>query len=99
MECEVAGEQIGAWIDRQLLPEQAAALEAHLSTCVECRAAAEALRAQDADLLRAFQPGRAAARRVAAAAIAELNVAQRKVAELHREPPVNLAPGPLPGRR
>jgi len=73
MECEFACEQLGAWIDRQLSPEQAAALEAHLANCAECRSAAESLRAQDADLAQAFQPARAAARRVAAAVIGRLN--------------------------
>jgi ferric-dicitrate binding protein FerR (iron transport regulator) len=89
MNCEAVCESLGAWIDRQLPADEAAALEAHLATCGECRAAAEALRAQDAELLRAFQPGREAARRVAESAIAEL----------HRDAPVAVADRPGSNRK
>ncbi len=94
MDCEIACEQINAWIDRQLPPEQAAELEAHLAVCAECRCAVEALRGQDAELVRAFQPAREAARRVAAAVIAELNVDEQKHAL-----PVTVADGLHPSRR
>jgi hypothetical protein len=77
MECEHASEQIGAWIDRQLSAAEAAPLQAHLATCPECRSAAEALRRQDAQLRRGFQPSREAAERVAAAVIGRLNDDER----------------------
>ena len=77
MECEIACRQIGAWIDRELSPEEAAPLEAHLAICPECRSAAELLRSQDAELSRAFEPARAAAEHVAAAVIARLNDERR----------------------
>ena len=65
MNCDEAQDRIGAWIDRQLDADETAALESHLSVCGECRAASEAERTQDADLLRAFGPHREAAHRVA----------------------------------
>src|SRR4051812_38131219 len=72
MDCQTAATRLGAWIDGELSPDEVAALDTHLAGCDECRAAAEALRAQDADLVRVFEPRRAAAQRVAAAVVAEL---------------------------
>jgi hypothetical protein len=65
MNCDEAQERIGAWIDRQLDTDEVVSLEGHLSICDECRSASESLRAQDADLLRAFGPHREAALGVA----------------------------------
>jgi hypothetical protein len=65
MNCELVVSHLSCWLDGQLPPDEAAALESHLSTCRECRALAEALRAQDSDLKRAFAPHRQAAQRVA----------------------------------
>lgn len=66
MDCELAANLTAARIDREALaPADEAALDAHLAGCPACRDAAQALRVQDAQLLRAFSPRRDAARRVA----------------------------------
>ena len=65
MNCQSVVSQMSCWLDGQLPPDEAAALECHLSSCQECLALAEALRVQDADLRRAFGPRRQATQRVA----------------------------------
>lgn len=66
MDCELAANLTAARIDREALPPaDEAALDAHLAGCAACRDAAQAMRVQDAQLLRAFAPRRDAARRVA----------------------------------
>src|SRR5437899_9205048 len=65
MNCDTASQQISGWIDRELSPAEAAALEEHLAVCGECQSLAEGLRAQDADLRKAFEQHRQAAARVA----------------------------------
>jgi len=59
--CEQANNLIGARIDGEIAANDLAALEAHLATCSACRAVADALTAQDAELERAFAPRRATA--------------------------------------
>jgi ferric-dicitrate binding protein FerR (iron transport regulator) len=82
MHCEQALPLISAQLDGALAPAEQAALEAHLQECGGCRASADAVGAQDADLRRAFAP-----RRRAAAAVAE-----RVIARLRTEAPVPAAP-------
>ena len=65
MECEEAIELISARVDGELATEDARRLEAHLAICAECRATAEAMSLQDAQLVRAFAPKREAAANVA----------------------------------
>src|SRR5687768_16098974 len=66
MDCELAANLTAARIDREALPPaDEAALDAHLAGCPACRDAAQVMRVQDAQLLRAFAPRRDAARRVA----------------------------------
>jgi ferric-dicitrate binding protein FerR (iron transport regulator) len=66
MDCELAANLTAARVDREMLsPADDAALDAHLAGCPACRDAAQAMRVQDAQLLRAFAPRRDAARRVA----------------------------------
>src|SRR5205085_500055 len=59
-------------LDREIRPDDAAELAAHLAGCPACRAAEESFRLQDGDLRRAFAPRRAAADRVAQGVIARL---------------------------
>src|SRR5437016_5854835 len=66
MDCEQALTLISAQLDREIAPHDRIAIEAHLQTCPECRATAEAFQLQDVDLRRAFAP-----RREVAAAVAE----------------------------
>jgi FecR protein/Putative zinc-finger/HEAT repeats len=66
MDCDQALALLCARLEGALPPTDGAALDAHLSGCASCRAAADALRDQDADLRQAFAP-----RRLAAAAVAE----------------------------
>ncbi|MEX2285882.1 MAG: zf-HC2 domain-containing protein [Planctomycetaceae bacterium] len=75
MDCQQAQSVIGSWIDREIEPGEGAALEAHLSTCASCHGIAEAIRAQDASLRRAFQPGRERASRLADRVVANLATA------------------------
>jgi hypothetical protein len=70
MECEEATELIAARIDGELAQEDAHRLDAHLADCAECRATAEAMSLQDAQLVRAFAPRREAAGKVAANVVA-----------------------------
>jgi ferric-dicitrate binding protein FerR (iron transport regulator) len=81
MNCEQALPLISAQLDGAASPADQAALEAHLQECGGCRASAEALQAQHADLRRAFAP-----RRRAAAAVAE-----RVIARLRTQAPVALS--------
>ncbi len=52
--CEDAAGLIGARVDGEIAPVDAARLEGHLSNCGGCRALAEAMKQQDADLEQAF---------------------------------------------
>jgi ferric-dicitrate binding protein FerR (iron transport regulator) len=79
VDCEQALALLSAHLDREVQPDDRAALEGHLAGCPSCRAAAEALRLQDADLRRAF-----ALRREAAAAVAERVVARLRAAPARR---------------
>jgi hypothetical protein len=79
MDCPAALELLNAWLDGELESSDRTVLEAHLAGCGDCRAAADALRLQDADLVRALAPGRPAAQAVARRAI------DRLTAEMHRE--------------
>jgi hypothetical protein len=72
VDCERALNLVSARVDREIGPDDAAALNAHLADCPACRAAEDAFRLQDADLRRAFAPRRAAAERVAQRVIARL---------------------------
>jgi hypothetical protein len=65
VDCAQALPVISARLDGELQPGDAGDLDAHLSACPACRAAADAFRLQHADLRRAFAPRRAAAVRVA----------------------------------
>jgi ferric-dicitrate binding protein FerR (iron transport regulator) len=92
MNCEQALNLISAQLDGELTPDDQAVLEAHLQECAPCRATAEALQAQDADLRRAFAP-----RRQAATAVAE-----RVIVQLRLRPADAPAPAPAaaaPGKR
>lgn len=73
MNCHTAGERMSGWIDGQLPAGEALALEAHLSDCAECRSMADGLRVQDAELRRAFLPGRQAAQQVASRVLESLD--------------------------
>jgi hypothetical protein len=66
MRCEEALNQLNARVDSELPVAMAADLEVHLSSCSDCRAAAEGFSAIDAELRGAF-----ALRRAAAAALAD----------------------------
>jgi ferric-dicitrate binding protein FerR (iron transport regulator) len=77
MNCEQALPLISAQLDGAASSADHAALEAHLQECGGCRASAEALQSQDADLRRAFAP-----RRQAAAAVAERVIAQLRTQAL-----------------
>jgi len=66
MQCEDAINLISARIDGELSADDRSLLEAHLSECANCRAMAEAMQLQDAQLVRAF-----ATRRKAAAELAD----------------------------
>jgi FecR-like protein/putative zinc finger protein len=71
MQCEEAINLISARLDGELPPDDASRLEAHLSGCAECRATAEAMSLQDAQLVRAFAPRRDTAAQVAGRVVAE----------------------------
>jgi ferric-dicitrate binding protein FerR (iron transport regulator) len=75
MDCQQALDEIGRLIDGELPAPDRAALEAHLAECDGCRAACDAMRLDDAALVRAFMP-----QRQAAAALAD-----RVIAQLHGE--------------
>jgi len=63
--CAKVQSLMGAWIDGELDAGDHTALESHLETCEECRAATDLLRATDAELSRAFAPHRDVAKQVA----------------------------------
>ncbi|MBI2824062.1 MAG: zf-HC2 domain-containing protein [Planctomycetia bacterium] len=70
MRCEDVLDQLNARADGELPANEAAALDAHLAECSQCRAAAESLQAIDAELRTAFASRRAAAARLAERAAA-----------------------------
>src|SRR5437016_3455209 len=72
MTCEESLNLISAKLDRELPADDALRLEAHLADCASCRATADAMALQDADLRRAFVPRRRAAQDVAQRVIAQL---------------------------
>src|SRR5258706_14971293 len=72
MQCEEAINLISARLDNEIDPDDAHRLEAHLSECGDCRATAEAINLQDAQLARAFAPRRDAAAAIAARVVSEL---------------------------
>src|SRR3954452_10091098 len=71
MQCGEAINLICARIDGELGEEDAHRVDAHLAGCAECRATAEAMTLQDAQLVRAFAPRRDAAANVAGRVVAE----------------------------
>jgi hypothetical protein len=80
VECDRAELLLNARLDGELPAgsDDAAALDGHLATCAGCRAVAEALSADDAELAAAFAPRReSAASLVAARAIDELRPPRR----------------------
>lgn len=79
MQCEQSIELISAEVDGELSPDERSQLEVHLGECADCRATAEAMRLQDAQLVRAFVP-----RRKAAADIAGRVTAQLAQSRMHR---------------
>ena len=56
MNCEQVETLIGALIDDEITADDRMTLDAHLSGCADCRATAEAIRRQSADLRCAFTP-------------------------------------------
>jgi ferric-dicitrate binding protein FerR (iron transport regulator) len=78
MNCEEAANLICARIDGEPVDDGAAvALDAHLAECAGCRATADALQVQDAALVRAFAPQRAAAEAVADRVVGALSPRSR----------------------
>jgi ferric-dicitrate binding protein FerR (iron transport regulator) len=65
MKCDEALPLINAWVDREIEDGVRVALEAHIATCPECQATADALRLADAELMKAFRADRDVARQVA----------------------------------
>jgi hypothetical protein len=72
MRCEEALNQLNARADGELLADDSASLDAHLSECSQCRAAAEGFSTIDTGLRRAFVPHRDAAARLAESTVAAL---------------------------
>ena len=72
MDCSAALNLYNAWLDGELDRGELTALEAHLAGCGDCRAAADALKLEDADLRRAFAPRRQAADTIARRAMEQL---------------------------
>ena len=72
MECEESINLISAELDGEIPTAQRQQLAAHLAGCADCRATAEAMRLQDAQLVRAFAPRRQAAADVAGRVTARL---------------------------
>lgn len=72
MDCQQALNELDRLIDGELPADARAAVEAHLDDCDACRAACANLRAEDAELLRAFMPRRTAASLVADRVIEQL---------------------------
>ncbi|HEV3006785.1 MAG TPA: FecR domain-containing protein [Pirellulales bacterium] len=69
MDCSAALDLLNAWLDGEIEASDRTALEAHLAGCGDCRAAADALKLQDAELLRAFARRRLAVESVSHSAI------------------------------
>jgi hypothetical protein len=72
MQCEDAINLISAEIDGELSGGERSQLDAHLAQCADCRATAEAMRLQDAQLVRAFVPRRKAAADIAVRVTSQL---------------------------
>jgi hypothetical protein len=72
MTCEECLNLLSARLDGELLPDDRVRLDAHLSECSGCRAAADAFGLQHADLRRAFLPRQRAAQDLAERVIARL---------------------------
>lgn len=80
MDCEQALNNLGRLIDGELTADERAALETHMAACDACRVACLGLRADDAELLRAFMPYRTAGIKVADRVIEQLRgEGQRRV--------------------
>jgi hypothetical protein len=86
--CEQTSERLNAWADGELDAPSAAALDAHLTACADCRHQAQSLRGQQADLRRAFAPRRQAAE----------GMALRVAALIAHEPPPARIPPPADER-
>ena len=74
MNCEQAKLLLNARFDEELDPADRTTLDAHLAVCVDCRDQAQTLCTHDADLVRAFQPHRDAAGRLAERVINVLSI-------------------------
>ncbi|HSZ57879.1 MAG TPA: FecR domain-containing protein [Tepidisphaeraceae bacterium] len=72
MECEDAINLVSAEIDGELPADERSRLDAHLAGCAGCRATAEAMRLQDAQLVRTFVPRRKAAADLAGRVVMQL---------------------------
>jgi ferric-dicitrate binding protein FerR (iron transport regulator) len=72
MRCDDVQGALNARADGELGEADARALDAHLAGCAQCRSAAEGLQAIDAELRRAFVPGRKAAALLAERVAAEV---------------------------
>jgi len=72
MHCEEYLLQLNARHDHELADHEAAALEAHLAECSDCRASAEGFESIDAELRAAFAPRRAAATALTDRVLAEV---------------------------
>jgi hypothetical protein len=79
MQCEEAIELMSGRLDGELGADDTHRLDAHLSDCAECRATAEAMSLQDAQLVRTFAPHRGAASRLAGRIVTE-QVRRRRTA-------------------
>jgi len=77
MQCEESLNLISARIDRELPADDRLRFEAHLAECADCRATAEAMQLQDAQLIRAFVPRRQAAASIAGLVAAQVTTVQR----------------------
>lgn len=77
MDCRQAIELIGSSADGELKDDEQTALELHLAGCAECRTMADAMLLADAELRRAFAPGRKAAERLAERVISQLQCETR----------------------
>lgn len=80
MDCRQAIELIERWVDGELDETGRASLELHLSGCSPCASAADAAKAADAELQRAFAPRRRAAGELAMRVAARLQHERRDVA-------------------
>jgi len=72
MQCEDALNLMSARLDGELSSDDRQRLDVHLGACADCRATAEAMQLQDAQLVRGFAPHRRAAVGVAERVSAEL---------------------------